>query len=86
MEFEKPEEAAAAIQQLDRSEVRFAARCIAYMMGLQKGILCSCDDLMDAQEMPWQDEPTRRLAYVQHMHKDITNVHACLYTCNMLLL
>ena len=48
MEFEKPEEAAAAIQQLDRSEVRFAAHCMACKMCLQKGIFCVFDDLKDA--------------------------------------
>jgi len=40
VEFEKPEEAAAAIQQLDRSEVRLAAHCLACKMYLQKGIFC----------------------------------------------
>jgi hypothetical protein len=45
VEFEKPEEAAAAIQQLDRSEVRLAAHRMAYKMCLQKGIFCAFDDL-----------------------------------------
>ena len=48
MEFENPEEAAAAIQQLDRSEVRFAAQCMACKMCLQKGTFCVLDDLIDA--------------------------------------
>ena len=47
MEFEKPEEAAAAIQQLDRSKVRLAAHWTACKMCLQTGIFCIVDDLID---------------------------------------
>ena len=38
MEFEKPEEAAAAIQQLDRSEVRLIAHCTACNIFLRKAL------------------------------------------------